>query len=75
MLIQYILGQLPYHEDVICIRKLRTRHAMMSGNHLILRRREIHKPEGHVWLRRPGHGWNDNIEVYLKELGREAVDW
>jgi len=46
----------------------------MTGNHLILRRREIHNPTGHIRLRRPGLGWDDSIEVDLKEIRREAVE-
>jgi hypothetical protein len=33
------------------------------------------KPEGMRPLGRPGHRWESNIKVDLKEVGRSSMDW
>jgi hypothetical protein len=35
----------------------------------------VTKSEGKRELRRPGHKWEDNIGMDLRELGWEDVDW
>jgi hypothetical protein len=35
----------------------------------------VRKPEGKRPLRRPGHRWEDNIGMDLREIGWEGVDW
>ena len=35
----------------------------------------VGKPEGKRPLGRPRHGWVDNIEVDLQEVGCGGVDW
>jgi hypothetical protein len=31
---------------------------------------EIERPPG-----RPGHRWEDNIKIHLREIGRDEIDW
>jgi hypothetical protein len=33
------------------------------------------KPEGKRQLGRPRRKWVDNIKIYLREIGWDAVDW
>jgi hypothetical protein len=33
------------------------------------------KPEGKTLFGRPKHRWQDNIEMYLREIEFESVDW
>jgi ribosome biogenesis protein Nip4 len=35
----------------------------------------VANPEGKRLLRRPRHRWEDNIEMNLKEIGYEDVNW
>jgi hypothetical protein len=35
----------------------------------------VGKPEGKRPLGRPGHRWEDNIAMDLKEVGWNGVDW
>jgi hypothetical protein len=35
----------------------------------------VGKPERKRPLRRPGHRWEDNIKVDLREIGFGGVDW
>jgi ribosome biogenesis protein Nip4 len=35
----------------------------------------IGKPESKRPLRRPRRRWEDNIRMYLREIGCEVVDW
>jgi hypothetical protein len=35
----------------------------------------VGKPEGKRPHGRPRHKWEDNIKMYLKEIGLESVDW
>jgi hypothetical protein len=35
----------------------------------------VKKPEGKRPLRRPRRRWEDNIRMYLREIGWEVVDW
>jgi hypothetical protein len=35
----------------------------------------VGRPEGRRPLRRPRHGWEDNIKMDLKEIGLGDVDW
>jgi len=35
----------------------------------------VRKPEGKRPLGRPRHRWEDNIKMYLKEIGYEGVNW
>jgi hypothetical protein len=35
----------------------------------------VGRPEGRRPLRRPRHGWEDNIKIDLEEVGWEGVDW
>jgi hypothetical protein len=35
----------------------------------------VGKPEGKIPLGRPRHRWEDNIRMYLREIGWEVVDW
>jgi hypothetical protein len=35
----------------------------------------VGKPEGKRPLGRPRHRWEDNIEMYLQEVGCRGVDW
>ena len=33
------------------------------------------KPEGKSPLERPRRRWEDNIKIYIKEMGLEGMDW
>ena len=35
----------------------------------------VGKPEGKRPLGRPRHRWEDNIKMYLQEMGCGGVDW
>ena len=35
----------------------------------------VGKPEGKRPLGRPSCGWEDNIRMYLQEVGCEGMDW
>jgi len=35
----------------------------------------VGKPEGKRPFGEPGHRWEDNIRMYLKEIWRKGVDW
>jgi hypothetical protein len=35
----------------------------------------VRKPEGKKLLGRPGHRWEDNIKMDLREAGFGGVDW
>jgi len=35
----------------------------------------VRKPEGWRPLGRPRHRWEDNVRMYLREIGWENVDW
>jgi hypothetical protein len=35
----------------------------------------VGKPEGKRLLRRLRHRWEDNIKMYLREIGWEDADW
>jgi len=35
----------------------------------------VGKPEGKRPLGRPRHRWEDNIKMYLQEVGRGVMDW
>jgi hypothetical protein len=35
----------------------------------------VGKPKGKEPLRRPRHRWEDEIKIYLMEIGWEGVDW
>jgi hypothetical protein len=35
----------------------------------------VGKPEGKRTLGRPRHGWEDNIKMYLQEVGCGCEDW
>jgi hypothetical protein len=35
----------------------------------------VGKPEGKKPFRRPRHGWNNNINVDLEEVGCRGMDW
>jgi len=49
-----------------------TQHVVMLGNaHSIL----VGKSHRQRPLRRPRHGWEDNIRINLREVGWEGVDW
>jgi hypothetical protein len=40
-----------------------------------VRRVFVGKPEGKKPLRRPRHGWEDNIKMDLQEVGCGDIDW
>jgi hypothetical protein len=35
----------------------------------------VGKPEGKILLGRPRHRWEDNIRIYLREIGWVVMDW
>jgi hypothetical protein len=35
----------------------------------------VGRPEGKRPLRRPVHGWEDNIKMYLREIGINGTNW
>jgi hypothetical protein len=35
----------------------------------------VRKTEGKIPLRRPGHRWEVNIRMDIREIGWEGVDW
>ena len=35
----------------------------------------VGKPEGKIPLGRQRRGWEDNIKMYLQEVGCEGMDW
>ena len=35
----------------------------------------VGKPEGKRPLGKPGHRWQDNIKIDLREMGRGGMDW
>jgi hypothetical protein len=35
----------------------------------------VGEPEGKRQLGRPGHRWEDNIRMNVREIGWESVDW
>jgi hypothetical protein len=35
----------------------------------------VGKSEGKRPLGRPGHGWENNIKIYLREIGWGGMDW
>ena len=35
----------------------------------------VGKPEGKRPLGRPKRRWEDNIKIYLQEVGCESIDW
>jgi hypothetical protein len=35
----------------------------------------VGKPEGKRLLRRPGHRWEYNIKMHLREIGWDCMDW
>ena len=45
--------------------------ARMGGVYRVL----VGKPEGNRSLGRPRHRWEDNIKMYLHEVGCGSVDW
>jgi hypothetical protein len=45
------------------------RHAAHMGERSIAYKISVGRPEGGRLPRRPGHRWEDNIKVYLKEVG------
>jgi hypothetical protein len=42
----------------------------MNGHRIL-----VGKPEGKRPLGRPGHRWQDNIKMDLREIGRGGMDW
>jgi len=50
-------------EHVACMGKMRNWYKVLVG-----------KPEGKRSLRRPRHGWKDNIRTDLKDIFLEVVD-
>jgi hypothetical protein len=63
----------PYLEAVSSIRNLRTRHAVVTGDSAC--RILVGKPEGKRSLGRQRRRWVDNIEIDLREIGWDVVDW
>ena len=41
------------------------------GVHKVL----VGKPDGKRPIGRPGHRWEDNIKMYLREVGCGSIDW
>jgi hypothetical protein len=35
----------------------------------------VERPEGKRPIGRPRHRWEDNIKMYLQEVGWEGLDW
>jgi hypothetical protein len=35
----------------------------------------VERPEGKRLIGRPRHRWEDNIKMYLQEVGWEGLDW
>jgi hypothetical protein len=35
----------------------------------------VENPEGNRPLARPSHKWEDNVEMYLREMGWGGMDW
>jgi hypothetical protein len=51
------------------------RHVACMEEKLDAGRNLVGKPEGKGPLGTPGHSWEHNITVDLKEVGWEGVDW
>jgi hypothetical protein len=47
----------------------------MDGEERGVYRVLVGKPEGKTPLGRPGHRWEDNIRMDLKEMGCDGMDW
>ena len=45
------------------------------GEGRVVHRVLVGKPEGKRPLRRPRHRWEDNIKIYLQEVGGGCTDW
>jgi hypothetical protein len=50
-------------------------HVARMGEKRNVYRLLVGKPEGKKPLGRPRHGWMDNIEIDLLEIGLNVVDW
>jgi len=52
-----------------------TMHVAHMGERRGIYRVLVGKPEGKRPLGRPRHRWEDNIEMYLQEVGCGGMDW
>jgi len=50
--------------DVSCMVEMGNAYSVLFGKH-----------EGKRLLRRPGHRWEDDIRMDLREIGWKCVDW
>jgi len=50
-------------------------HVAHMGERRGIYRVLVGKPEGKRPLGRPRHRWEDNIEMYLQEVGCGGMDW
>ena len=50
-------------------------HVACMGEKRVIYRVLVGKPDGRRQLGRPRHRWEDNIEMYLQEVGCGGVDW
>jgi hypothetical protein len=73
------LNDLYCSSDVVWVN--RPRRMGWAGHVARMReRRVVHKvlvgkPEGKIPLGRPRHRWEDNIKMYLREVGCGGMDW
>jgi hypothetical protein len=56
-------------------RRLRWVGHMAHGDRRRACRVLVQRPEGRRPLERPGHRWEDNIEINLQEVGWGGMDW
>ena len=50
-------------------------HVARMGERRVVYRVLVGKPEGKRPLGRPRRRWEDNIKIYLQEVGCEGVNW
>jgi hypothetical protein len=61
---QNFIRRLGWLEHVTCMGEMRNVYRILVG-----------KPEGMIPLERHGHRQEDNIKIYIKEIGSEGVNW
>jgi hypothetical protein len=70
------LYSLPNIVPVVKSRRMRwAGHVACMGEHRGIHRVLVEKPEGKRPLRRPRRRWEDNIKIYLQEVGGGRGDW
>jgi hypothetical protein len=57
------------------IRMIKSRRMRWAGHVTRMERRMVGKPEGKRPLGRPRRRWVDNIEIDLRKIGWDGMDW